>query len=61
LKKIRRRLENDDKERPNFASWAQTYDGGHRWGIIISNGSEALNIIFRVERTLSVAAIVEGT
>jgi hypothetical protein len=29
LKKVDRRLENDDKEPPNFVSWAQTYDGGH--------------------------------
>jgi hypothetical protein len=26
-----------------------------------SNGSEALNSVFRVERTLPIAAIVEGT
>jgi hypothetical protein len=61
LKKVGRRLENDDKEPPNFASWAQSYDGGHRLGIMTSNGSEALNSVFRVERTLPVAAIVEGT
>jgi hypothetical protein len=30
FKKVKRRLENDDKERPNFTSWAQTNDGGHR-------------------------------
>jgi hypothetical protein len=30
-------------------------------GIKTSNGSEALNSVFRVERTLPVAAIVEGT
>jgi hypothetical protein len=28
-KKVGRRLENNDKEPPNFAWWAQTYDGGH--------------------------------
>jgi hypothetical protein len=61
FKKVGRILENDDKERPNFASWAQTYDGGHRWGIMTSNGSEALNSVFRFERTLPVAAIMEGT
>jgi hypothetical protein len=44
-----------------FASWAQTYDGGHRWGIMTSNSSEALNNVFRVERTLPVATIMEGT
>jgi hypothetical protein len=26
LKKVGRILENDDKEPPNFVSWAQTYD-----------------------------------
>jgi hypothetical protein len=29
FKKVGRRLENDDKKPPNFASWAQTNDGGH--------------------------------
>jgi hypothetical protein len=60
LKKVGRRLENDDKEPPSLALWAQTYDGGHRWGIMISNDSEALNSVFRVERALPVAAIMEG-
>jgi hypothetical protein len=60
-KKVGRKLENDYKEPPNFVLWAQTYDEGHRWGILTSNGSKALNIVFRVERTLSVAAIMEGT
>jgi hypothetical protein len=54
FKKIGRRLKNDDKEPPNFASWAQTYDGGHRWGIMTSNGSEALNNVLRVERGINV-------
>jgi hypothetical protein len=30
-------------------------------GIITNNGSGALNSLFRVERTLPVVAIVEGT
>jgi hypothetical protein len=33
LKNVERRLENDDKEPPNFALCAQIYDGGHRCGI----------------------------
>jgi hypothetical protein len=49
------------KKSPNFALWAQTYDGGHRWGIMTNNGSEALNSAFRVEQTLPVAVIMEGT
>jgi hypothetical protein len=49
FKKVGRRLENDDKEHSNFASWVQTYDGGHRWDIMTSNGSEAPNSVFRVE------------
>jgi hypothetical protein len=52
LKKVGRRLENDDKEPPNFVSWAQTYDEGHRWGIMTSNDSEALNSVFRVEQLI---------
>jgi hypothetical protein len=61
LKKVGRILENDDKELSNFSLWAQTYDGGHRWGIMTNNGSEALNNVFRVERTLSFTTIMEGT
>jgi hypothetical protein len=49
------------KKPPNFTSWAQTYEGGHRWGIMTSNGSKALNSFFRVERTLLVTAIMEET
>jgi hypothetical protein len=30
-------------------------------GIMISNGSEALNSLFRVERTLLIEVIIEGT
>jgi hypothetical protein len=40
--------------------WAQCYDGGcNRWGIMTSNGSEALNSVFKIARTLPVTAIVE--
>jgi hypothetical protein len=48
---VERRLENDNKEPHNFISLTQTYDGGHRWGIMTSNGSEVLNSLFRVERS----------
>jgi MULE transposase domain len=61
LKNIKRRLKNDDKEFPNFASWAQTYNGRHRWGIMTIHGSEALNSLFRVERTLPVMVIMKRT
>jgi hypothetical protein len=50
LKNIGRKLKNDDKEPFNFISCVQTYDGGHRWGIMTSNDLKALNSLFRVER-----------
>jgi hypothetical protein len=48
FKKIRRRLENDDKERPNFVSWAQTYDGGHRWDIMTRGVNDTLLPIYLI-------------
>jgi hypothetical protein len=42
--------------------WVQYLDGGlNRWGIMISNGSESLNNVFRIARQLPVCAIVENT
>jgi hypothetical protein len=40
--------------------WAQYLDRGlNRWGIMISNGSESLNNVFKIARQFSVCAIVE--
>jgi hypothetical protein len=41
--------------------WAQCKDKSYRWGIMISNVSEALNRIFKTYRCLPVVTIVEGT
>jgi hypothetical protein len=42
--------------------WTQHLDGGlNRWGIMINNGSESLNNVFRIARQLLVCAIVENT
>jgi hypothetical protein len=42
--------------------WAQHLDGGiNRWKIMINNGSETLNNVFRISRQLLVCAIVENT
>jgi hypothetical protein len=42
--------------------WAQHLDGGlNRWEIMISNGSESLNNVFRIARQLSICTIVENT
>jgi hypothetical protein len=42
--------------------WVQHLDGGlNRWGIMINNGSESLNSVFRIARQLSICAIVENT
>jgi hypothetical protein len=58
---VGKRRENDDKEKPIATKWAQCKDGGYRWGIMTSNGSESLNHVFKVVRCLPVVAIVEGT
>jgi hypothetical protein len=36
-------------------------DGLNRWEIMISNGSESLNSVFRIARQLLVCAVVENT
>jgi hypothetical protein len=42
--------------------WVQHLDGGlNRWKIMISNGSESLNNVFRIARQLLVCAIIENT
>ncbi|KAJ1689385.1 hypothetical protein LUZ63_013540 [Rhynchospora breviuscula] len=53
--------EADDNEEWRPERWAQTYDGGYRWGIMTSNGSESLNSRYKAERRLPVVGLVEGT
>ncbi|KAJ3703470.1 hypothetical protein LUZ61_007175 [Rhynchospora tenuis] len=51
----------DDREPAKPERWAQTYDGGPRWGLMTSNGSESLNSRYKAERRLPVVGLVEGT
>src|SRR5665647_1165908 len=48
-------------ESSNYEKIFQTCDGGYRWGIMTTNGSESLNNVFRMSRRLPVSAIVEDT
>jgi hypothetical protein len=42
--------------------WAQHLDESlNRWGILINNGSESLNGVFRIARQLPVCAIIQNT
>jgi hypothetical protein len=48
-------------ERSNYDKIFQTCDGGYRFGIMTTNGSESLNAVFKDSRMLPVAALVEET
>jgi hypothetical protein len=48
-------------EPSNYEKIFQTLDGGYRFGIMTSNGSESLNAVFKASRTMPVCAIVEAT
>ena len=52
---------NDVMEQSNFDKNFQTCDGGYRFGIMTTNGSECLNAVFKDSRMLPVAALVEET
>ncbi len=52
---------NDVMELSNYEKIFQTCDGGYRFGIMTTNGSESLNNVFRTSRRLPVCAIVEDT
>lgn len=52
---------NDVMEQSNFDKIFQTCDGGYRFGIMTTNGSECLNAVFKDSRMLPVAALVEET
>ena len=51
----------DLQEPPRYEKIFQACDGGWRWGIMTINGSESLNNVFKQNRMLPVAAIVEDT
>ena len=52
---------DDVMEPSNFEKNFQTCDGGYRFGIMTTNGSESLNAVFKDSRMLPVAALVEET
>ena len=52
---------NNVREPPRYDRWAQWSDGGYRFGTMTTNGSESLNSVYKVARTLPVAALVENT
>ncbi|XP_078162886.1 uncharacterized protein LOC144558054, partial [Carex rostrata] len=54
-------LDQDENECPKPWKIFQALNGGFRWGIMTTNGSESLNNVFRSSRRLPVAAIIEDT
>ena len=61
LRRVGKVRPNDVMEPSNFDKNFQTCDGGYRFGIITTNGSESLNAVFKESRMLPVAALVEET
>ena len=61
LRKVGKYLQEDKNEQEKPEKVFQCKDGGYRWGIMTSNGSESLNNVFRLSRRLPMAAIVEET
>ena len=61
LKRVGKTRPEDVMESSNYEKIFQTCDGGYRWGIMTTNGSESLNNVFRMSRRLHVSAIVEDT
>ncbi|TVU18456.1 hypothetical protein EJB05_34558, partial [Eragrostis curvula] len=61
LKKSGKYLQEDKNEPEKPEKIFQCMDGGYRWGIMTSNGSESLNNVFKKSRRLPVTATVEET
>ncbi|XP_078153598.1 uncharacterized protein LOC144548756 [Carex rostrata] len=61
LNKVGKRNSNDEDELPCLEKLYQAMDGGHRWEIMTTNGSESLNNVFKLTRRLPITAIVQGT
>lgn len=51
----------DAMEPSNYEKIFQTCDGGYRFGIMTTNGSESLNSVFQLARRMPVAALVQAT
>jgi hypothetical protein len=63
LEAIRRDSNDVDKNnRPRYDLWVLSFDEeGHRLGMMITNGPESLNNVFKEARELSVTSLVEIT
>jgi hypothetical protein len=61
LNKVGKKKPSDPEEIPKHEKVFASCDGGYRWGIMTTNGSESLNNVFKQSRRLPVAAIVEDT
>ena len=61
LMKVGKNNPRDVNEDPAYEKIYQSRDGGWRWGIMTTNGSESLNAVFKQSRMLPVAAVVEDT
>ncbi|XP_078165212.1 uncharacterized protein LOC144559917 [Carex rostrata] len=57
LMKVGKNNPRDVNEDPAYEKIYQSRDGGWRWGIMTTNGSESLNAVFKQSRMLPVAAI----
>ena len=56
LKRVDKVRPNDVMEPSNYEKIFQTCDGGYRFGIMTTNGSESLNNVFRTSHRLPVCA-----
>ena len=61
INKVGKRDPDDEDEPPRPEKLFQAYDGGHRWGIMTTNGAESINNVFKTSRRLPVCALVEET
>jgi hypothetical protein len=61
LMKVGKNNPRNVNEDPAYEKIYQSRDGGWRWGIMTTNGSESLNAVFKQSRMLPVAAVVEDT
>jgi hypothetical protein len=61
LENVGKYQDSNHNEIPKPWKVYQCMDGGARWGIMTTNGSESLNAVFKDSRRLPVVALVEDT
>ena len=61
LDKVGKHDENDENEDWAPHTWSLCHDKGNRWGIMTSNGSESLHMVFKEARGLPICALVTAT